>query len=350
MARPSLSQRLQQAWLRRGLLARALWPVALLFGMAVRFRGTLIRLGYLRRKAVPVPVIVVGNLIVGGAGKTPTVIAVVRLLRRRGFRPGIISRGHGRRDSAALEVVADTPADLCGDEPRLLQSLLGVPVVVGRDRVAAAHELLLRHPQVDVLVSDDGLQHRRLPRAAQVLVFDERGAGNGWMLPAGPLREPMPAQMPPRTVVLYNAPSPSTRLPGHVAMRSLPGVVPLQAWQSGARASRESLQSLAGGPVLAAAGVAHPARFFDMLREAGLQVQELALPDHHDFGTLPWPPDTEDVIVTEKDAVKLEPSRLGRTRAWVAPLDFDPGSAFEVELLALLPPSSHDIVHGHPTA
>lgn len=350
MIRPSLSQRLQQAWLRRGALARALWPVAQLFGAAVHLRGVLIRLGCLRREALPVPVIVVGNLIVGGAGKTPTVMAVVDLLRRKGFRPGVISRGHGGHEGAVLEVLADTPAARCGDEPRLLQSRLGVPVVVGRDRVAAARELLRQHPLVNVLVSDDGLQHRRLPRAAQVLVFDERGAGNGWMLPAGPLREPMPRQVPRRTVVLYNAPSPSTHLPGHVAMRSLPGVVPIAEWRSGAQPSREALQFLVGRPVLAAAGVAHPTRFFCMLREAGLRVQELALPDHHDFGTLPWPADTEDVIVTEKDAVKLDPSRLGQTRVWVAPLDFAPGSAFEAELLALLPPLPHDIVHGHPTA
>jgi tetraacyldisaccharide 4'-kinase len=348
-SRPELAQRLQQAWLRRGALACLLWPLALLFGAAVRARGALLRMGWLHRASLPAPVVVVGNLIAGGAGKTPTVMAVVTLLRQRGFRPGVISRGHGRAEDGVLQVSAETPAERCGDEPRLLHARRGVPVVVGRDRVAAAQELLRRHPEVNVLVSDDGLQHRRLPRAAQVLVFDERGAGNGWLLPAGPLREPLPRQVPPRTVVLYNAPAPSTHLPGHLAHRSLRGVVSLRAWRSGAGA-REPLQRLMGRVVLAAAGVAHPARFFGMLRDAGLQVQELPLPDHYDFATLPWPLSTEDVVVTEKDATKLDPARMGATRVWVAPLDFDPGSAFEAELLALLPSPPNDIVHGHPTA
>ena len=349
MPRTGLSQRLQQAWLRRTSLAYLLWPLALVFGAALRVRGALIRLGSLRRARLPVPVIVVGNLIVGGAGKTPTVMAVVEMLRRRGFVPGVISRGHGRHEEGVLEVTAATSATRCGDEPRLMQTRLGVPVVVGRDRVAAALELLQRHPQVDVLVSDDGLQHRHLPRVAQVMVFDERGVGNGWLLPAGPLREPLPAQVPPHTVVLYNAPAASTRLPGHVARRSLRGVVLLQEWRSGVPADPLALQGLASHDVLAAAGVAHPARFFGMLREAGLRVKELALPDHHDFATLPWPANTEDVVVTEKDAVKLDPARMGRTRVWVAPLDFDPGSAFEAELLALLSPPD-DFLHGHPIA
>jgi tetraacyldisaccharide 4'-kinase len=348
MALPELSQRLQQVWLARGAVACLLWPLALLFGNAVRVRSALVRIGWLRRAALPVPVVVVGNLIVGGAGKTPTVMAVVHLLQRRGFQPGVISRGHGRAEDGVLNVTGDTPAERCGDEPRLLRMRLGVPVVVGRDRVAAAQELLRRHPHV--LLSDDGLQHRRLPRVAQVLVFDERGAGNGWLLPAGPLREPLPPQLPPRTVVLYNAPAPTTHLPGHLARRSLRGVVALHDWLAGAQATPQALKALTGRLVLAAAGVAHPARFFGMLRSAGLQVQELPLPDHHDFATLPWPTDTEDVIVTEKDAVKLNPGRTGRTRIWVAPLDFDPGSAFEGELLALLPPPANNVVHGHPTA
>lgn len=350
MAGHELSQRLQQAWLARGALACLLWPLALLFSVAVRIRRGLVRMGWLRHASLPVPVVVVGNLIVGGAGKTPTVMAVVALLDRRGFRPGVISRGHGGDEDGVLEVSVDMPAQRCGDEPRLLHERLGVPVVVGRDRVAAARALLSRHPEVNVLVSDDGLQHRRLPRAAEVLVFDERGAGNGWLLPAGPLREPLPRQVPPRCVVLYNSPVPSTRLPGHLAHRSLRGVVSLQGWVAGAQATPQALQALTGRQVLAAAGVAHPARFFGMLRHAGLDVQELALPDHYDFAALPWPSDTEDVILTEKDAVKLDPSRIGRTRVWVAPLDFDPGSAFAAELLALLPPPPNDDVHGHPTA
>jgi tetraacyldisaccharide 4'-kinase len=295
-----------------------------------------------------VPVVVVGNLIAGGAGKTPTVIALAAMLRRHGYRPGIVSRGYGRAGHDVVEVEANTPAARCGDEPLLLQRRLGVPVVVGRDRVAAARALLRRHAEVDIIVSDDGLQHRRLPRVAQVLVFDERGVGNGWLLPAGPLREPLLPQVPARSVVIYNAPAPSTQWPGHVVRRSLAGAVSLADWWAGRRASHEDLQRLVGAPILAAAGMAQPERFFDMLTAAGLTVLRLPLPDHHDYARLPWPADTPQVIVTEKDAVKLDPQAVGTTRVWVAPLDFDTGRAFEDAVLALLPPPRQRTSDGHP--
>ena len=350
MARASASQRLQQAWLSRGPLAWALLPVAALYGVLLGVRRLLIRFGALPPQPLPVPVVVVGNLIAGGAGKTPTVMALVTMLRRRGWCPGIVSRGHGRAADQVLEVLADTPAARGGDEPRLLRMRLGAPVVVGRDRVAAARELLRRHPEVDLIVSDDGLQHRRLPRVAQVLVFDERGSGNGWLLPAGPLREPMPERVPPRSVVLYNAPTPSTPLRGHIARRALRGLVPLRDWWAGAPPSPQALQALAGREVLACAGTAHPARFFDMLRALGLSVRPLPLADHHDFATLPWPAGTDHVVVTEKDAVKLEAGRVGATRVWVAPLDFETGDAFDAELSGLLPPPPTRTSDGHPTA
>jgi tetraacyldisaccharide 4'-kinase len=349
MAQASASQRLQQAWLSRGPLAWALLPVAVLYGGLVLLRRALMRIGWLRPLELPVPVIVVGNLIAGGAGKTPTVMTLVAMLGRRGYRPGIVSRGHGRSGDETVAVQPDTPAARSGDEPRLLHMRLRVPVIVGRDRVAAARELLRSHPDVDLIVSDDGLQHRRLPRVAQVLVFDERGVGNGWLLPAGPLREPMPALVPARTVVLYNAPAPSTSLPGHLARRSLRGLVPLRDWWAGAQPSLQALQSLVGRPVLACAGTAHPTRFFDMLTALGLSVHALPLPDHHDYATLPWPAGTDDVIVTEKDAVKLDADGVGTTRVWVAPLDFETGDAFEADLLRLLPPPTRT-PHGHPTA
>jgi tetraacyldisaccharide 4'-kinase len=328
---------LERAWLSRGPLAVALLPVATLYGALGALRRVLYRLGWLRTCALPVPVVVVGNLIAGGAGKTPTVMAVVGALRAGGFRPGVISRGYGRRETRIVDVTADTPAAESGDEPLLLHTRLRVPVVVGADRVAAARKLLSLHPAVDMLVSDDGLQHLRLPRSVQVLVFDERGAGNGWLLPAGPLREPMPQRVPACTVVLYNAPHPSTPLPGSTARRGLAGVVELHGWWSGRPASRQELQDLIGRPLVAAAGMARPDRFFDMLRAAGLTVQPLPLPDHHDYAALPWPADAPDVIVTEKDAVKLAAHRMGATRVWVAPLDFQLDAAFERSLLGMLP-------------
>ena len=347
------SHRLERAWLARGLLAHALLPLAWGFGAVTALRKLLYQLGWLRAQTLRAPVIVVGNLIVGGAGKTPTVMALVALLRRHGFAPGIISRGYGRSDDATLEVQAQTAAAVCGDEPLLMHLRTGAPVFVGRDRAAAGRALLRAHPGVDIVLSDDGLQHLRLARDAQVLVFDERGVGNGWLLPAGPLREPMPASVPARSVVLYNAAAISTPLAGSLATRALGGAVELAAWRAGQAASMATLESLRGRPLIAAAGVARPNRFFEMLREQRLQISTLPLPDHFDFATLPWPANTADVVLTEKDAVKLVPARLGATRVWVVALDFALPAAFETALLALLPtppkpaPGS---AHGNQTA
>jgi tetraacyldisaccharide 4'-kinase len=299
---------------------------------------------------VRVPVLVIGNLIVGGAGKTPTVMAVVPALRRHGFTPGVVSRGYGRTGEALVDVEPTTPAAECGDEPLLMRIRLGVPVVVARDRVAGARALLQYHPGVDVIVSDDGLQHLRLARDAQVFVFDERGVGNGWLLPAGPLREPVPQALPPRSLVLYNAERASTPWPGHFARRTLVGAVPLADWWAGRAATGAAWASLAQRRVVAAAGMAQPERFFAMLRDAGLAIDPLPLPDHHAFTTLPWRADTRDVVVTEKDAVKLDPARVGTTQVWVAPLDFHIDTAFEAALLALLPPPTTRTSDGHPIA
>ena len=350
MAAAADSHPLVRAWWSRGFLARSLLPLAWLFGGVSGARRWLYRHRWLRAEPLPVPVVVVGNLIAGGAGKTPTVMAVAQLLRSRGYRPGIISRGYGRSHDGVLEVTPQTEARIAGDEPLLLRIRLDAPVVVSRDRTAAAHQLLRLHPEVDIIVSDDGLQHLRLPRAAQVLVFDERGAGNGWLLPAGPLRELVPTHVPPRTVVLYNAPRPSTALPGSVARRALCAAVALPDWWAGTHAGARPLASFGQQPALAAAGMAHPARFFAMLEQAGLRITPLPLPDHFDFAQLPWPPEPGDVFITEKDAVKLRPERVGGTRVWVVPLDFHPGPAFERDLLALLPPPSIRTPHGHPTA
>jgi len=337
------SRRLQRAWLTRGPLALSLWPLSLLFGAVVQIRRALYASGRLPVQQLGVPVIVVGNLVAGGAGKTPTVIAIVQLLQRRGFTPGVVSRGYGRREDSVQSVDDDTPATQVGDEPLLIRRRTKAPVAVGRDRVAAAEFLLSVDPDIDVIVCDDGLQHLRLARTLQVLVFDERGVGNGWMLPAGPLREPLPARTPPRSLVLYNAKRRTTRLKGEPALRSLAGIALLADWRRGAAPSLTALNVMlreARPPILAAAGMAQPQRFFAMLRDRGIPIEKLPLPDHHDFKTLPWPADTPDVLVTEKDAVKLDPARVGATRVWVATLDFTLPATFEAALLALLSSSS----------
>lgn len=330
--RARLEALLTRAWLARGALACLLWPLSVVYGSVIGLRRLAYRSGWLRSESVGRPVVVVGNRIAGGAGKTPTVIALVRHLQSRGWQPGVISRGHGRSAREVQHVDADATALAVGDEPLLLRLRTGVPVVVGRDRIAAARRLLAAHPEVDVLLADDGLQHLRLAREVEVLVFDVRGAGNGWLLPAGPLREPVDAPAAGRCVVLYNAAAPSTRLPGFTARRALAGVVELSAWWRGEPPGAAAWSSLQQRPVVACAGIAQPQRFFDQLRAHGLTIRELALADHEPYTDLPWPAEATDVVVTEKDAVKLLPQRMARerpgTRVWVAPLDFHPEPGF----------------------
>lgn len=340
-----LETTLTDAWQVRGPLACALWPLSRVYAGLTALRRWGYAAGALRQARSAVPVIVVGNRVAGGAGKTPTVLAVVEHLRARGGRPGIVSRGHGRIGREVRVLDEQDRAQDVGDEPLLLKRRSGVPVAVGVDRAAAARALLAAHPEIDCLVADDGLQHLRWARDIEIVVFDRRGAGNGWLLPAGPLREPIDVpQRAPHRLHLYTDGVRSTALDGFAAQRRLVGVVALADWWGGAHASHEALNALRGKPLQACAGIAQPERFFAMLRDVGLHGETRSLPDHADFAVLPWATSTPDVVVTEKDAVKLDPTRVATerpaTRVWVAPLDFVPEPAFTEALdvaLATLP-------------
>ncbi len=311
-------------------------PLSWLYRALLALRTLACRVGFKRTETLPVPVIVVGNWIVGGAGKTPTTLALLQLLRTRGLSAGVVSRGYGREGDEVQLVMQQSTARQAGDEPLLIHLRGRVPVAVGSDRVAAARALLAAHPELDLLVSDDGLQHWRLPRQLSLLVFDERGLGNGRLLPAGPLRQP-PAALAADQLVVYNAASPSTALPGFVAERHLAGAVPLAGWWAGEKASMDALLALRGhAGLVACAGLARPQRFFDMLAGLGLAFDAHPLPDHADFTALPWPADAAGVLLTEKDAVKLPPVRVGATPVWVVTLDFAPGAGFEAALDAQL--------------
>jgi tetraacyldisaccharide 4'-kinase len=334
--RPTLADRLQREWLTGGPLSAALLPLSWLYHGLLALRRLAYRLGLKRVESLPVPVIVVGNWIVGGAGKTPTTLALLALLRERGLNAGVVSRGYGRQGTGVrLAEPGITALDL-GDEPLLIHLRGQVPVAVGADRVAAARALLAACPGLDLLVSDDGLQHWRLPRQLSLLVFDERGLGNGRLLPAGPLRQP-PEPLPDDQLVVYNAARPSTALPGFVAERRLAGAVPLADWWAGRAATPQALTALRGrAGLFACAGLARPERFFHMLASKGLSFTPLPLADHADYATLPWPSDAAGVLLTEKDAVKLPPERIGGTPVWVVTLDFAPGAGFEAALDAQL--------------
>ena len=341
------SRRLEDVWLTRGAIARALWPLSLVFGGVSAARRALYRNGLLRAPALGAPVIVVGNLIAGGAGKTPVVLALVTLLRDAGYTPGIVSRGYGGTAGGVLALTPSTPAAECGDEPLLLHLRSHAPVVIGRDRVAAANELLRAFPAVDIVVSDDGLQHLRLARHAQVLVFDERGVGNGWLLPAGPLREHWPERLHQGiNLVLHTGLTPA--FAGFTSSRKLTD------YAVAADGSRVEFNALDHQPLVALAGIANPEAFFDMLRSRGLRLEQtIALPDHHHFTMEDLSALTGcTVLCTEKDAVKLfalpGPASL---KILAVPLEFSPEPAFFTALDALLAPLISQLPsdHGHQT-
>ncbi|CAN7495797.1 tetraacyldisaccharide 4'-kinase [Pseudoduganella sp. LjRoot289] len=331
----SLESTLTRNWLRRGPLACALWPVSLLFGGLAGLRAGLFRAGVLKSERLPVPVVVVGNIFIGGTGKTPLTIWLVQALREAGFTPGVISRGFGSADSAPRLVTAASTPQQVGDEPLLIATRTGCPVMVGRDRAAAGRALLAADPAVDVLVADDGLQHYKLQRDVEVVLFDSRGVGNGWRLPAGPLRE-LPSRRRDFTVV--NAPDLSAELAASVApagsARGGAGAAcaPVQmqlvgdvAERLADRSERVPLTELAQRPlrIAAAAGIGNPGRFFAMLRGAGLDIAELPLPDHHDFLDRPFDGlDADLILMTEKDAVKCAQIEELRDdpRLWVVPV------------------------------
>lgn len=324
-----LAATLGRAWLRRGPLACLLWPVSMLFGALAGARRACFRAGLKRSVRLPVPVIVVGNIFIGGTGKTPFTIWLVDVLRRAGYAPGVISRGYGADNDLPRAVTADSVPREVGDEPALIARRAACPVVVGRNRVAAARALLAAHPEVDLIISDDGLQHYALRRDVEIILHDSRGIGNGWLLPAGPLREP--ASRRRDFTVVNGAPGESGMPPGipagAVRMQLVGGI----AERLAAPHERYPLASLqarpagvaAGTRLVAAAGIGNPGRFFASLREAGLRFDELPLPDHYDFSGNPFAGLQADIIlITEKDAVKCKQNVELKSdpRLWVVPV------------------------------
>lgn len=335
-------------WARRGWRARLLWPVSCLYAALGAVRRWLYRAGLLTVHRLPVPVVVVGNVVVGGAGKTPTVIALVEHLRAHGWQPGVVSRGYGREGHAVLAVTGATPASASGDEPALIHQRTGAPVFVAPRRADAARALLAAHPGVDILLCDDGLQHLSLGRDVSVAVFDERGTGNGWQLPAGLLREPWPPgrmhPCPPDLMLLQRragqaaAALPASGVPAFDAVRRL------SEQAHDAQGRRAPLASLRGQPLIAVAGIARPQAFFDMLTQSGLHIaRPVPLADHAapaDYRALNLQAG-DTVICTEKDAVKLFPVLPPGVSAWTVALELAPQPAFWQAFDALLARHNH---------
>lgn len=313
--RARIERALHEVWSHRGIAASLLYPFSLVY------------LAIARRKAaktapveLPVPVVVVGNIYVGGTGKTPITIALVRELKAAGFTPGIISRGYGRASNEAHLVDDESPASEVGDEPLLIRRATRAPVAVGRDRVAAGRLLLERNPTINVIVSDDGLQHRRLARDVELAVVGARGLGNGWALPAGPLRE-LPSRLDEVDAIVLSANEDivESRTPRFAATSQLGDAVCLA---DGARRSIEDISHRIAekeAKVLAAAGIAAPERFFNMLAAHDIEGKTMGLGDHFAFDTNPFAGSQADYIfITGKDAVKAaqNPEIKNDRRVW----------------------------------
>ncbi len=313
-----LKQRISESWQERGILAVLLLPLAMVFALTVNLRRLAYRRGLLASVKLPIPMVVIGNITAGGSGKTPLVLYLARELSARGWRPGIVSRGYG---GSAQDVQAVSPASaagLVGDEPLLLARRAGCPVFIGRDRVAASQALLSAHPGCNVLLADDGLQHKHLARDIEIVVIDERGIGNGLPLPAGPLRE-CPARIAEADALVLNgeASVPEAARPRQVFNMHLAG----DRFSNLHDPQRTcSVADLHGLRLHALAGIGNPLRFFQQLERMGLQAVPHAFPDHHDY----QPSDlafagADALLMTEKDAVKCQ--AFAPPETWVLPVE-----------------------------
>ena len=313
-------------WYGRHPLSLALAPLGWLYCAIAQLRRHGYRRGWFKVHRLPVPVVIVGNLTVGGTGKTPLVLKLAQLAVERGWRPVIITRGYGVRSGEWPRVVApDDDAGLVGDEPLLLARRGVCPIIAGPDRVADG-ELAIRRFGCNLLLCDDGLQHYRLARDIEIAVVDgERGLGNGRCLPAGPLREPA-GRLATVDLVIHNGGTG----PGH-RFRLVPGA----AFLLHDPAQQCPLRDFSGQRVTAVAGIGNPRRFFDMLRGHGIHVGERPYPDHHPFtaaDAVAWPPGS--VLMTEKDAVKC--ANIERVDLWVCPVEAAPDDDFVAAVWAHL--------------
>lgn len=324
---------LMQQWQQRSAWQMVLRPLSCLYRSVITLRRLAYRLNLVSTHNLPVPVIVVGNLTVGGTGKTPLVIWLAQQLQAAGKHPGIISRGYGGQARGPLAVTAHSDAMQTGDEAILLASRTSVPVWVGRNRPLAAHALLTAHPETDVLLSDDGLQHLALARDIDIAVVDAaRGFGNTHLLPAGPLRESL-SRLNSVDIVVVNQTGtahPSLHaLRAHHTMQLL--AAPIYALKSPHH--HVDVHHFANEPLHAMAGIGHPQRFFDQLQAAGLRFTPHPFPDHHAFQAdeLNFP---GNLIMTEKDAVKCQ--TFATDKMWVWPVTAKVDTALIPHLLSLL--------------
>ena len=316
-----------------------LWPLSQVYRLLAFSHKAMYKIGVFKTHKVSVPVVVVGNIVTGGGGKTPTVIALMQHLQAQNIKVGVISRGYGRISTACLEVKPDSALSDVGDEPAVLLLACSAPIFVATSRFEAASTLLKTYPNTQVIISDDGLQHHAMQHDIAITVFDDRGIGNGMLLPAGPLRESTVKSH--NSLVLHTGNTAvklaNTAAPQFTARRA---IASYSLRSDGGKVHFDGLKT-AAKPLLALAGIANPEAFFAMLRHAGLNLAEtLALPDHYNFDSVLGNKyavysQKYTVLCTVKDAVKLwqiDPEVLA------VPLDFSPEPAFFAAFVAMLKP------------
>lgn len=335
----SLARLIESHWYApRPWLSVLLAPLAGLFALLSAGRRQLFRLGLKTTERLPVPVVVIGNINVGGVGKTPLTRHLLEALTARGLRPAVVSRGYGGRAASPRLVTPASTAAEVGDEPLLLAAA-GCPVAVGRDRVAAARLLLQRHPDTDLILTDDGLQHYRLQRDVEIVVLDaERGVGNGRLLPAGPLREAVSRLESVDAVVVNGGTRPDLVPAGTPAFTMT--LQPGRFWRVGHPADTRAAADFAGQDLAALAGIGHPERFFATVAGLGLACRQYPFPDHHAFVAADIPA-ADAVLVTEKDAVKL--TQCNSDKLWALPVT----AQVEPDLAGWLLHTLKDSIHGH---
>jgi len=327
----ALADDLQDCWY--GNRPPSWWtrPLALLYGGITTTRRAMYRHGWLRSERLPMPVIVVGNIVAGGAGKTPLTVALVQALRERGFRPGVVSRGYGRNAREPLLLGAQPDPAETGDEPALIKLRTGAPVAVGAQRVEAAR--LLLPEDANVIIADDGLQHYALARDVEICVVDGvRRFGNGRPLPAGPLREPESRLREVDFIVCNGGEPHADEVPMHLALTDAVALID--------PATHRPLATFSRQRVHAVAGIGHPQRFFDALCTFGIDVIEHPFPDHHRYVAADLEfADTLPVLMTEKDAVKCR--AFARDGWWSVPVNAElPSTFFDAVAARLKRPST----------
>ncbi len=325
----NISRWFQDAWYDEMYISSAFMPISMIYDDIVRFRSFLYRIGLFRKHKLPVPVIIVGNITVGGTGKTPLVLYLVRLLREEGYKPGIISRGYGG-DSEKWPLLVDrqTKAELVGDEAVLMANRSDCPIAVGPKRYESA-KLLLENSDCNIIISDDGLQHYALARDIEIAVIDgKRRFGNGYMLPCGPLREPISRLQKVDLIIVNGADEEyeenefSMGVDGDVAINLI-------------TKEEKLLSDFSDSGYHALAGIGNPKRFFDLLEKKGLTAEAHAFPDHHLFSRDDISfEDGHTVFMTEKDAVKCYD--FATEKHWYVPITAQPQQQFVDKLLTLL--------------